>query len=76
MNKYYYFKVVQIMSPSGWIDNSKEYETNSYGMPFEFMEYPKIDGVHKRNISMPRHIERELIMSGNQTRIVSRKRLN
>lgn len=74
-NKYTYLKVIQQNYGQGWEDVS-EYETNSQGMPKEFHEYPKVNGVSKRKISLLRHDLKEYQLTGYSTRVISRKELN
>ncbi len=74
VNKYYYLKVIQQNYGQGWEDVS-EYETNSQGMPKEFHEFPKVDGVSKRKISLARHDLAEYKLTGYPTRIISRKEI-
>lgn len=74
-NKYNYLKVIQQNYGKGWEDVS-EYETNSSGVPKEFHEFPKVDGVSKRKISLVRHDLAEYKLTGYPTRVISRKELN
>jgi len=74
ITKYNYTKVIQQNYGQGWEDVS-EYETNSQGEPKEFYEYPKVNGVSKRKISLVRHDLKEYQLTGYATRVIRRKEL-
>lgn len=73
-NKYNYLKVIQQNYGQGWEDVS-EYETDSQGMPKQFQEFPKVDGVSKPKISLLRLDLREYKLTGYSTRVIIRKEL-
>lgn len=71
-NKYTYLKVIQQNYGQGFEDVSK-YETNSQGTPKEFKEFEKVDGVHKRPVSLLRLDLKEYRLLGYPTRVIFRK---